>query len=58
MAAAVAAQRRQQQLRRRRQVEALILQKIPSKMGVMWNLLITVAYDNIVMFLHTGFFVP
>jgi hypothetical protein len=32
--------------------------KSPQKMEVMWNLLIAVAYDNIGIFLHTGFYVP
>ncbi len=32
-------------------------EKSPRKMGVTWNLLIAVTYDNIGIFLHTGFFV-
>jgi hypothetical protein len=35
-----------------------VLGVIPQKMGVTWNLLIAVAYDNIGIFLRTGLFVP
>ncbi len=33
-------------------------EKSPQKMGVTWNLLIAVDYDNIGIFLRTEFFVP
>jgi hypothetical protein len=49
IAVAAAAKRQKQQLHRHRQDEASILQKISSKIRVTWNLLITVAYNNIVI---------